>query len=235
LHYSGELEDDAERAQIVPVLKPSRDIDASAAPGRAAVRDHPESLTAIGDAIRASTGDGDALIDGAPHRHRLIPVLRWVSQQLVDGVSGAPGHDARKHQQQNRAELSDTAHGRPSDALVCSQRTDHVHVSPLPEAEIADICASFQRIVVTALIDRLFDAARRHQAKSVGIAGVVSANSRLRADLEERGRRREIPTFLPSLQLSTDNAAMIAAAGLRQFRAGITAPPDLNADAALAL
>ena len=50
-----------------------------------------------------------------------------------------------------------------------------------------------------------------------------------------RGEAREIPTFLPSLRLSTDNAAMIAAAGLRKFRAGITSPLDINADAALAL
>ena len=72
-------------------------------------------------------------------------------------------------------------------------------------------------------------------AKSVGISGGVSANSRLRAELQERGVRREVPTFLPSLRLSTDNAAMIAAAGLRKFRAGVTSPLDLNADAALAL
>jgi len=103
------------------------------------------------------------------------------------------------------------------------------------EQEVADICASFQRVVVSALLDRLFDAARRYQAKSIGIAGGVSANSRLRADLADRGSRREMPTFLPSLQLSTDNAAMIAAAGLRKFRAGTLAPADLNADAALVL
>ena len=104
-----------------------------------------------------------------------------------------------------------------------------------PRQEIADICASFQRVVVTALLDRVFDAARRYSAKSIGVAGGVSANSRLRAELQMRGERREIPTFLPSLQLSTDNAAMIAAAGLRKFRAGVTASPDLNADAALVL
>jgi len=106
---------------------------------------------------------------------------------------------------------------------------------PLSDREIADICASFQRVVVTGLLDRLFDAARRYQAKSVGIAGGVSANSRLRAELADRGVRREMLTFLPSLALSTDNAAMIAAAGLRKFRAGATASMDLNADAALVL
>jgi N6-L-threonylcarbamoyladenine synthase len=109
------------------------------------------------------------------------------------------------------------------------------HDGPLSEPEIADVAASFQRVVVTALIEKLFDAARRYGAASVGISGGVSANSRLRAELQERGVRREVPTFLPSLKLSTDNAAMIAAAGLRRFRAGITSPLDLNADAALAL
>src|SRR5207249_3839033 len=88
----------------------------------------------------------------------------------------------------------------------------------LSEQEVADVCASFQRIVVHALIDRLFDAARRFQAASIGIAGGGSANSRLRAELQEHGRLREIPTFLPSLQLSTDNAAMTAAAGAGTVR-----------------
>jgi N6-L-threonylcarbamoyladenine synthase len=63
----------------------------------------------------------------------------------------------------------------------------------------------------------------------------VSANSRLRAAVEARGAARELPTFVPSLALATDNAAMIAAAGLRKFRMGGLAGLDLNADASLAL
>ena len=105
----------------------------------------------------------------------------------------------------------------------------------LSNQEIADICASFQRVVVTTLVDRAFDAARRFGAKSIGVAGGVSANSRLRAEITFHGEQREMPTFLPSLELSTDNAAMIAAAGLRRFRAGLLAADDLNADPALAL
>jgi len=105
----------------------------------------------------------------------------------------------------------------------------------LTESEVADVCASFQRVVVAALVDRTFDAARRHQARSIGVAGGVSANSRLRDEVKAHGEAREIPTFVPSLQLSTDNAAMIAAAGLRMFRAGITASMDVNADASLPL
>src|SRR5437773_3020397 len=67
---------------------------------------------------------------------------------------------------------------------------------PISDRQIADICASFQRVVVTGLIERLFDAARRHEARSVGVAGGVSANSRLRAELAERGARREMPVFV---------------------------------------
>ena len=107
--------------------------------------------------------------------------------------------------------------------------------APLPEAKVADICASFQRVVVGALLDRTFEAARWLNARSVGIAGGVSANSRLREDAEERGRRYGIPVFVPPLSLSTDNAAMIAAAGLRRFRAGKTGGFDFNAEASLTL
>ncbi|MGC4083110.1 MAG: hypothetical protein QM736_13625 [Vicinamibacterales bacterium] len=107
--------------------------------------------------------------------------------------------------------------------------------TPLTEQEIADICASFQRVVVKTLVERTFKAALIHGAKSVGVAGGVSANSRLRADMKAYGGARELPTFVPDLSLSTDNAAMIAAAGLRRLRAGFTSSLDMNADAALAL
>jgi len=107
--------------------------------------------------------------------------------------------------------------------------------APLPEDEIRDIAASFQRVVVETLVDRLFDAAREHQARSVGIAGGVSANRRLRHDALRRGEARELPVFVPGMGLSTDNAAMIAAAGLRRFRAGVRGGFDMNADASLPL
>jgi N6-L-threonylcarbamoyladenine synthase len=106
---------------------------------------------------------------------------------------------------------------------------------PLTEAEVADLCASFQRVVVQSLLDRLFASARRHGAASVGIAGGVSANSRLRQDALARGAREGLPVFIPSLALSTDNAAMIAAAGIRRYGAGVRAGLDLNADASLTL
>jgi N6-L-threonylcarbamoyladenine synthase len=120
-------------------------------------------------------------------------------------------------------------------AALAPPASTSLPLPPLPDAEIDDICASFQRVVVETLLDRTFDAAEWFSAKSVGIAGGVSANSRLRVDAAARGARADLPVFLPTLALSTDNAAMIAAAGLRRLRTGGSAGLDLNADASLPL
>jgi N6-L-threonylcarbamoyladenine synthase len=103
----------------------------------------------------------------------------------------------------------------------------------LSRQAIADIAASFQRVVVQSLIDRTFEAARSLGARSIGIAGGVSANSRLRRDAATRGEREGLPVFFPALALSTDNAAMIAAAALRRIERGQTSALDFNAHATL--
>ena len=105
----------------------------------------------------------------------------------------------------------------------------------LTREEIANICASFQRVVIESLLDRTFEAARWLGARSVGIAGGVSANSRLRSEAEARGAIAGLPVFVPPLALSTDNAAMIGAAGFRKLRAGARSSWDFNAEASLPL
>ena len=72
--------------------------------------------------------------------------------------------------------------------------------APLPPAEVRDLCASFQRVVVDSLLDALFDAARASGARAVGIAGGVSANSRLRRDAAARGEAQGLPVFVPAPQ-----------------------------------
>jgi N6-L-threonylcarbamoyladenine synthase len=116
---------------------------------------------------------------------------------------------------------------------VATGLTVPTDAGPLSRQEVADFCASFQRVVVESLVDRTFDAGRALGARSIGIAGGVSANSRLRRDARARGEREGLPVLIPSLALSTDNAAMIAAAGLRKLARGEIAPLDFNAQAAL--
>ena len=74
-----------------------------------------------------------------------------------------------------------------------------------------------------------------HGARSIGVAGGVSANTRLRAEMAARGQARGLPVFVPPLALATDNAAMIAAAGVRLVEAGRFAALDVNAAPSLTL
>ncbi len=166
------------------------------------------------------------------------PVVDRLSKSGDDRAVRLPGTrltHADRNAPHLKGDLDFSFSGLKTAVLRVVRERNARQAGPMTDREIADICASFQRTVVTTLVDRAFDAARRFGARSIGVAGGVSANSRLRAELTSHGEQREMPTFLPSLALSTDNAAMIAAAGLRRLRAGLLAPSDLNADAALAL
>jgi N6-L-threonylcarbamoyladenine synthase len=157
------------------------------------------------------------------HADRNAPSLRGDLDFSFSGLKTAVVRYVRRRSEGESADVR--AAGSPAPAVR----------QELGAPEIADICASFQRVVVEGLLDRAFEAAARHHASCIGIAGGVSANSRLREDAAARGRRAGIPVFVPSLALATDNAAMIAAAGLRRLHAGVTAGWDLNADASLEL
>lgn len=92
-----------------------------------------------------------------------------------------------------------------------------------------DLIASFQRAVVEDLVKRTLAASEQFDAKSVLVSGGVAANGELRRRFEEDGKRRGLDVFFPSRPLSTDNAAMIAAAAFARFSAGERADGDLNA------
>ncbi len=96
-----------------------------------------------------------------------------------------------------------------------------------------DLLASFQETVVEELFRRALRAAGQHDVRSLIVSGGVACNSRLR----DRFQAREIPypVYFPSVRLSTDNAAMIAAAAYPKFLAGRFSDLSLTADAALPL
>lgn len=90
-----------------------------------------------------------------------------------------------------------------------------------------DLCASFQKTLIDILMDKLIAAARQTGIREVTIGGGVSANSALRARVEEEGRKRGWETYLPELKFTTDNAAMIAIAGYFHYQAGERAAMDV--------
>jgi N6-L-threonylcarbamoyladenine synthase len=153
--------------------------------------------------------------------------IRWPGTRLTNPDRNAPERDGRFDFSFSGLKTAVLRHVRARQAALGAEQ--------LPAAEIQDIAASFQHRVVETLVERTFAAARWYGARSVGMAGGVSANAQLRREAERRGGSLEISVFIPRLSLSTDNAAMIAAAGMRQLDRGATAPANLNASPSLAL
>ena len=94
-----------------------------------------------------------------------------------------------------------------------------------PDANRADVAASFQEAVVDVLVEKTLRAARQRNIKRVIVVGGVAANSRLRERLLSQ---KDLHVFFPKMELCTDNAAMIAAcAYFRHTQLGQRDPFDL--------
>lgn len=104
-----------------------------------------------------------------------------------------------------------------------------------PSQEICDIAASFQRTVVRSLVGNMEKVAADFSPKTLIVAGGVACNLALRAAAEELGVKIGVPVHFPSKHLSTDNAAMIAAAGFFHLKRGESAADSMTADVTLRL
>lgn len=131
-----------------------------------------------------------------------------------------------REEAQDRAARLEPAAGPPQsreEALgLCSQQT-------------LDLIASFQHAVAGDLMKKTFAAQESLGVRRILVTGGVAANRELRSRFTAEGAARGVRVSFPTLALSTDNAAMIAAAAWPKLRAGEFAPQELSADPSLAL
>lgn len=99
----------------------------------------------------------------------------------------------------------------------------------------ADIAASYQWAIVESLVQKTRMAVTQEGAKSIILAGGVAANSLLRERIQSVGEAVGARVYIPSREYCTDNAAMIAMAGLSHFERGDFAPLDMSPDPNLSL
>ena len=141
-----------------------------------------------------------------------LTVLRYIE---MHGLQGAI--DDR------RRALSDIAQPKLEDYIANCDR------------QSLDLVASFQRAMVDDLVGKTLAAARAYDAATLFVTGGVAANNELRQGFERESAMEGLPVYFPSRPLSTDNAAMIAAAAYPKFLSGDFAPLDFSAEAGLAL
>jgi N6-L-threonylcarbamoyladenine synthase len=113
------------------------------------------------------------------------------------------------------------------------QTAEQLPPGPFQAQDVADLAASFQAAAVESVADRVKRAAQRFveeypDGKALVVSGGVAANTALRAQLEATARKAGLDFVAPPLKLCTDNAVMIAWAGLERLRKGLTDTLDFK-------
>jgi N6-L-threonylcarbamoyladenine synthase len=135
----------------------------------------------------------------------------------------AETHDMHAGIAMRREKLAGLPKPKLEDYLACCNR------------QTLDLVASFQRAMVEDLVGKTLAAARAYDAATVFVTGGVAANQELRQRFEHAAALEGLPVFFPSRPLSTDNAAMIAAAAYPKYLAREFAAMDFSAEAGMSL
>lgn len=144
------------------------------------------------------------------------------------GLKTAVLYHVREHPEYNQE-----IHGR-EEALREGHRSFE-ELLQLCSPETLGLVREFQNAVVRDLVDRTMLAAEECAVQTILVSGGVAANRQLRATFGERATASGIKIYFPSHALSTDNAAMIAAAAYARFERGLFADVTLNATASMPL
>jgi N6-L-threonylcarbamoyladenine synthase len=99
-----------------------------------------------------------------------------------------------------------------------------------PSEEVIEICRCFQTIAIETLLEPMKRAAIDYRPRSISFSGGVACNSYLRQEAKKWSEAADLPVYFPSLILSTDNAAMIAAVAHHKLTQGLASSYSLNAE-----
>jgi N6-L-threonylcarbamoyladenine synthase len=179
--------------------------------------------------LASSPGDhrvlGETIDDAAGEAYD--KVARWLGL----GYPGGPEIDRLAHEGSPTAlKLPVSMTGDDLDLSFSGLKTAVVRATEKHrDVSVADVAASFQAAVAEQVLRKLRAAMGSFEVKGVALAGGVAANSLLREGVSELAREFGVEVHLPTMAMCTDNAAMIAAAGLYRF--GKSGPSSLELSA----
>jgi len=169
---------------------------------------------------RRGRNDGKAVDENEAPRPRFDFSYSGIKTAILRYVET---HDMRRSVEARRRALADIAKPKLEDYLAnCDKLT-------------LDLVASFQRAIVEDLVGKTLAAARAYDIATLFVTGGVAANQELRQTFEREGRKEGLLVYFPSRPLSTDNAAMIAAAAYPKFLSKDFAAMDFSAEPGLLL
>ncbi|HUS18908.1 MAG TPA: tRNA (adenosine(37)-N6)-threonylcarbamoyltransferase complex transferase subunit TsaD [Terriglobales bacterium] len=194
---------------------------------------------------------GGPLIDalsqyGNPDAVKFAPVQlkgtpRNISKKRPDREAGAPAFDFSYSGMKTAVLRYVEAHGLREEIahrtrkLADNRKPSVEEVRNLCSQPTLDLIASFQKAVVADLVNKTLAAARDREVATLFVTGGVAANSELRTTFEREAGLAGLRVFFPSRKLSTDNAAMIAAAAYPKFLLGQFADEEFSAEASMPL
>jgi len=187
---------------------------------------HPLNVALLGKTIDDAVGE-------AFDKAATILQLGYPGGPLIDRLASSPGADDRAHDfpitMLDRESLNFSFSGLKTAVLYAvrgfpvgrgAQARLERDAADLSEKERVDLAASFQRAAIAVVMRKLQRAFDRHpRVKSLLIGGGVSANSRLRAELQQFAGKHDLDLRLPKIEYCMDNAAMIAGAAAARFQA----------------
>jgi len=213
-----------------PQLKHPERVSKPAVNERAADSTHAQGTRKTGAAsFRVSDASGTSPLkpkdglNGAPSEDRAVSFDFSYSGIKTAVLRYVETHEMRAAVEERRRKLAAIAKPTLEDYLaVCDRAT-------------LNLVASFQRTMVNDLIAKTLEAAREFDVATLFVTGGVAANNELRESFERDAAEAGLPVFFPSRPLSTDNAAMIAAAAYPKWVARDFAGMDFSAEASFAL
>ena len=140
----------------------------------------------------------------------------------------------RRNQTPTDADYYDVSFSGLKTAVINAMRTSDIG-RPTSDVSPADIALAFQDALVETLVEKTARAATQFQRERIVLGGGVAGNKTLVAAMTTRTESLGAAVYAPSSRLATDNAAMIARAGLWHFEQGRRSGLDLSAHASLAL
>jgi N6-L-threonylcarbamoyladenine synthase len=176
----------------------------------------------IGDYVRLGTTRDDAIGEAFDKTAKLLGL----------GYPGGPRVEQEaEHGDRGRFDLPRPMIGRHDadfslSGLKTAVRLEAEKIAPLSDADVADLCASFQLAVVEMVVDRLREGLRMFRQRfgapsALVAAGGVAANQAIRDAILDVALQNQVPLVVPPPNLCSDNAAMIAWAGAERLACGL--------------